>query len=560
MRTSSNTTALEQALHWMRAGRADLALPVLRELHRAQPDELPVLHALASALQRSGDADAAVQLYEAAIRAHPGDAAVLTAAGRAHLIAGRPDGALQRLRRALELDATRVDANVLLARLLRERGEPATAFAQIARWADAPRAHPELLWELAQSARDDARFEMARRACARLLERQPTHPGAQLALASVDIALGRFDDARERLRMLLRQDPTHAGAWAEWSSLNGDKLQPDELEQVTALAKTPGGAHRAAVLEDILARHHDRTGDHACAAVHVARANAANARHRRQTAPDYDPGLHAAEVDALIDAFSPRLIAEHRDSGVPDPRPVFVTGLPRSGTTLVEQRLALHPQALGLGELDLALHALREVLARTRGRFDTLTATDVRAAAERHLQALAERVSRTDAARSSRRWIDKQPDNYLQLGWLAIAFPRATLIHVTRDLRDVAASCWTTQFAHVAWSFDLDHIAHRIEQHQRLLAHWRRVLGARLVELRYEMLASDPDGCTRTLWRAAGLSDAVDAAPASSGHVLSASRVQVRAPIGTGSIGRWRRYADALKPILPRLEALSDRA
>jgi hypothetical protein len=172
---------------------------------------------------------------------------------------------------------------------------------------------------------------------------------------------------------------------------------------------------------------------------------------------------------------------------------------------------------------------------------------------------LDQRLQRIANHPTADRIVDKMPDNYLLAGWLRIAFPNAAIIHCLRDPRDVALSCWMTQFADVQWGLDLNHIAHRIEQHRRLLHHWRSTIGDHLTEIRYERLVADPEAELRRALAAIGLDWHADvlAHADRKGFVASASRQQVREPIHARNIARWRNYEHALQPILPRLDAIA---
>ena len=185
-------------------------------------------------------------------------------------------------------------------------------------------------------------------------------------------------------------------------------------------------------------------------------------RRTRFRQPD-DRGLHAG------------VFARVRGFGLESEVPVFVVGLPRSGTTLVEQILASHSQVLGAGEIQLAAETMAALGREEADRIDGLRQMDRPTAcrlAAWHLGRL--RASNLAAARI----VNKMPDNYLYLGLLASLFPRAKFIHCRRDLRDVAVSCWITHFQEVRWANDQRHIASRFQQYQRMMEHWRKVLPA----------------------------------------------------------------------------------
>jgi hypothetical protein len=231
-------------------------------------------------------------------------------------------------------------------------------------------------------------------------------------------------------------------------------------------------------------------------------------------------------------------------------------GLPRSGTTLLEQVLASHSQVFGAGEQRLARQAfesLPEMLNPAGTPTECLPRLDlatVRRLAQRHLDRLGALNARAP------RVVDKMPDNYLYLGLLAVLFPRARLIHCRRDLRDVAVSCWMTNFRSIRWACDPEHIARRFEDYRRLMGHWRRVLPVPLLDVGYEETVADLEGVARRVvawcgleWEPACLSFHTTARP-----VRTASLSQVRQPIYTRSVQRWKHYERELAPLFMRLD------
>jgi hypothetical protein len=281
----------------------------------------------------------------------------------------------------------------------------------------------------------------------------------------------------------------------------------------------------------------------------------AKRRHR-----EYDPAQHEQFVGNLLAAFGAEFFAGAAGGGWDSRRPVFVFGLPRSGTTLVEQVLASHSRVHGAGELPLA-----------RRSFEAMPAAAVRneppLACVPHLGAEARRrlaeqhlgwLHAHDGGRAER-VVDKMPDNYLYLGLLAALFPGAVFVHCRRDLRDIAVSCWMTHFRSIRWANDPAHIAARFAQYRRAMDHWRKVLPVRLVEVDYEETVSDLEGVARRLIGACGL----EWEPAcldfhrTRRPVRTASLTQVRQPIYKRSAGRWKNYERELADLfdlLPRDE------
>jgi hypothetical protein len=270
----------------------------------------------------------------------------------------------------------------------------------------------------------------------------------------------------------------------------------------------------------------------------------------------YDPAEHENLVDALLAAFTPGLFERTAGAGLDSRRPVFVFGLPRSGTTLVEQVLAGHSKVRGAGELRLARQTFERVpnalgvSGLPRECVADLTGPVVRSLAEGHLDELTRPDGGTFA-----RVVDKMPDNYLYLGLLAVLFPRATFIHCRRDLRDVAVSCWMTDFRSIHWANSFDHIASRFRQYRRLADHWARVVPVPVLTVDYEDTVSDLEGVARRLTAACGL----EFEPACldfhtvARPVRTASVAQVRQPIYKRSVARWKNYEAELGELFAML-------
>lgn len=254
-------------------------------------------------------------------------------------------------------------------------------------------------------------------------------------------------------------------------------------------------------------------------------------------------------MDRVRAAFDADFCARLRDAGSESERPVFIFGLPRSGTTLVEQVLASHSQVHGAGELRLgrdhfeALGGGKEEQALAT--VATLDAETIRRLAQTHLEHL--RALDGTAVRI----VDKMPDNYLYLGVLAALFPRATFIHCRRDVRDVAVSCWMTQFRSISWANHPDHIAARFRDYGRLMQHWQGVLPVPLLEVRYEDMVADLEGQARRLIEACGLvwESACMHFHRTQRPVRTASVSQVRQPLYSRSVARWKHYTEPAGPL-----------
>ncbi len=503
-------------------GRLAEARACYAEAFRLRPDAAQTCCNMGQALQQEGKPAEAVAWYEQAVRLAP-DAAHF----RYHL--GTAFEEMGDLARAAE----HYEAAVRL--------DPQDA-----------RSHNALGWVRHDSERTAEALHHYQTA----LRLRPGLVGALCNLGLLHLEEGDFAAAEEAYREALRQRPRHAAAYVRLAALLRDRLPAADEAAMRRLLDDPqvGPAGREH-LHFGLAYVCDARKNYAEAAEHLRQANAFALLEQRRRGRTYDPAAHASFVAGLRAAFTPAFFEQVRGLGLDTPRPVFVVGLPRSGTTLTEQILAAHPQVFGAGEQHfgrLDFEVLAAPPATDADRFAALGHLDrtaVEQIARRHL-------SRLDALDpTALRVVDKMPDNYLYLGLLAALFPRATFIHCRRDLRDVALSCWMTGFRNVPWTNDLDHIALRFQEYHHLMEHWRGVLPVPLLEVDYEEMVSDLEGVARRLvdWCGLEWDPACLAFHQGRRRVRTASLLQVRQPVYRHAVGRWKNYASALGDWFARL-------
>jgi hypothetical protein len=380
---------------------------------------------------------------------------------------------------------------------------------------------------------------------------------AHSALGSALAEAGDLAGAEGSFRGALRQNTRFAFAHLKLAELLDGRLPDDDLAAQRRLLENGdlNDAQRL-LLHFASARVCDARGDYAAAAAHLERGHALELSERRKLGQEYDPDEFRSLVDRMISVSWPECFERARDFGLAgfgaeSELPVFVVGLPRSGTTLIEQILASHSQVFGAGEIKLVDSTVAALAsgADFLDGFRDIDRDTAQQLASRHLKSLR------DLDRSALRIVDKMPENYFYLGLLAALFPRARLIHCRRDLRDVAVSCWMTHFQEICWASDQYHIASRFHDYLRLMAHWRRDLPLPLLEVDYEETVADLEGVARKIvawcgleWEPACLDFHRAKRP-----VSTASLVQVRQPIFRSSVGRWKRYEQILAPLFDQL-------
>ena len=302
----------------------------------------------------------------------------------------------------------------------------------------------------------------------------------------------------------------------------------------------------------------DARGDFVRAADCLRQANALTLEVTRERR-EYSSLEHQQFVDRILNVFDRGYFHRVLGAGDESRRPVFVFGLPRSGTTLVEQVLASHPNVHGAGELRL-VRKIFETMPGLLGLKDWpidcvphLQAKSIQSLAGRHLDRLRAIDDRAE------RIVDKMPDNYMYVGFLATLFPQAVFIHCRHNLRDVAVSCWMTDFHSVRWANDLQHLVNRFGQYRRLMEHWNSTLPATVHHVDYEETVEDLETVARRLVSACGLSwdPACLEYHRLARPVRTASLTQVRQPVYKKSVARWKNYEHELGDLFAKLPSES---
>ena len=407
-------------------------------------------------------------------------------------------------------------------------------------------------WTALGLARQDAgQSEGALAAQLRALALDPGHAEAHNSIGTLHMEGGAFAEAEAAFRAALRSDPRFSPAFVNLVQTRrigaGDA---DLVARIQALAEHGGLAEDAAAdLHFALAKAREDLGDYERAFAHYREGNR---RRRRQVR--YEREAAGERAAAFAGAFDAGLFARLAGGGDPSPRPVFIVGMPRSGTSLVEQILASHPDCFGAGELPQLGVLARSLPARTGGGRGYPACVGKLGDAECAALGRAYLAALPAEAGSTARVTDKMPHNYLHLGLAAAILPRARMIWCRRAAMDVCFSIYAQQFTHrdaYPYASDLEDIASEYLACERLMAHWTRTLPLPIHQVRYEHLVDDQEGVTAELLAFCGLP--FDARclrfHETERRVRTASNWQVRQPLYRASLARWRRFEDQLAPL-----------
>jgi len=542
-----------------RAGDKDGALAAARGACEAVPESARVHYALGEACVALGDDAGAVRAFVEVLKRAPGWADAWVNLGLARYRQGVIEAAKMAMREALRVSPGHAAAAGNLGALMRISGEAQAGEALLRETlAQAPEdygARLNLVGDLLQ--REDGAEALAVLDAAPGLPREPTALRQwHLTRALVFLSLGRPGEVRAALAAFLDVGPIPPALaplfhWrrvllAQMEGNAAAALAAAEAMGATLAAMGPDAVpeHRIMAHYD-LARFWSGLGDREAAFKHWS----AGHDLLRVMQPFSRAGFEGF-IDASIAAFSAERFAGARATNRDDV-PVFIVGMPRSGTTLCEQILAAHAEVHGAGERVALGQAVRE-LGQTPERIAALDGAALDAAGAKYLAELHA------LAPDQNRIVDKMPGNELYLGLVGLMLPGAKIIHCVRDPRDIGFSIWTFRFhGEHPYAHDLADLGWTMGQRARLMAHWKSVLPNPILTVALEDWVRDFDG---TLGRVlAHLELPPDAGCARfyqvARDVRTVSRAQVRQPVNAKGLGRWRPYAAQLAPLIAELEA-----
>jgi tetratricopeptide (TPR) repeat protein len=510
---------------------------------RASARDAQALHARAREATERREFAVAREYFQDLVNRDPRDAVARHGLGTALAQLGQYREAEQELRRAIGLRPGFPEALLNLAGVLQSTGRYKESEDPLRRALKARPAYLDARVSLGMSLMRLGRTREARESYEKGLRAAPRNTQALIGLGHVEALEGRFAEAEAAYRHAQEMEPASPGAHAALVWLRrmtpADAAWLKRAEEIAAAGIAPIDE---ASLRFAIGKYCDDVGDFARAFRNYQRAN----ELQKPRATPYDRSAHESYVSDLINAYPPEVVSRPLQGASPSARPVLVTGMPRSGTSLVEQIIASHPAAHGAGELDLWTVAVaRHETALRQGQLDSALGKRL---AESYLRGLDEE------SKHALRVVDKAPINADYLGIIHRVFPKARLIYMRRDPIDTCLSCYFQQFSPgMNFAMDLADLAHYYRQHNRLVAHWRAALPpGTLLEVPYAQLVTEQEKWTRRILEFVGLTwdDRCLEFHQTKRLVTTASVWQVRQKLYGSSVERWRNYQKFIGPLL----------
>ena len=538
-------------------GELEAARKMCRALVQKHPGNDKVRYAHAMICQQAGDIDAAIEAYRMTVKISPSHLQALANLGGLLVSSQQFDEAVEPLMRALKLDPNSAPARYNLAQAYHGQNKLPAALheAKVARELDDNVADVHsFIGTLAKKMRF---YDEASAAFERFNQLKPKEKEPWLQRATTLQFAGDFKHAEEVLKEGLKHHPGDA----EFHMLLSVAKRPAEQEAVSissmrsALDEGKFKEREQVGFLYALGRLYERAGDFEKAIDSFHQAN-----RRKKVLEPYDNTAPERQTERIISVFTPEFFSRRADFGNDSKKPVFIVGMPRSGTTLLERLLATHPDVAGVGELgDFSVQCRREGFGPAP---EWLRPDEIAELSQNDISGLAANfLSRLEPlAPGVKRAVDSTPGNFFQAGLIKLTFPNACIIHATRNPIDSALSIYCQDFekGNIPYANDLSDIVVLFRCRQQLLRHFKDELGFTIHNARYEDIVADAPGQIAPLLTAMDL-DPAEASfdnTASQDAIQSASVWQARQPVYKTSVEKWRNYEKHIGPLIDGLADL----
>ncbi len=557
----------------VRKHQLGIAIPMLTQLTERDPSSFLALHWLSVALRRTKKLNEALVLAEKAVALNPQEPQALFQLGMCHKELENWRPAETNLRNAAKISPQVSSIHYHLGQVLEQLGGSSDALIAYRRSVALNPSHSDALYGIGQILAHDLDYRSAEEHASRMLEIDPDSVPGHSLMATANVGLNKPTEATDNVKRLLelaRNQPEVLTHCATILQAIGQPIEAEELfrrsiefeprqgfgyyalvrtrkvvgsdcQLVSGMETVAGDPtlarrHRG-YIEYALGKAYGDLGDYQTAMSHYDEANRVTRKQKLGQA-EFDIEVYRQGVDFAIRNLDGNFMARCRNAGSPDELPVFVVGMMRSGTTLVEQILSSHPEIGGAGEQRFWSENRGELFRQLQGGVhneDPLSAIT-----KDYLEILK------GIAPGKSRVVDKLPENYAHVGLIHAALPNARIIHIRRHPIDTCLSIWTTpNSTRVPWTNDKQDIVFVYKEYRRLMEHWRETVGGdRLLEIDYEALVTEQERVSRQMIDFCGLTwdDRCLRPEENKRAVATPSDWQVRQPIYQTAIERWRPY------------------
>ena len=542
--------ALRRAASAFQSGRLQECEVICRRVLAVDPGDATANLIIGVLAFGSGHNEDAIGFFKASIARNDKNSDAHANLGAALARAGKPLEAKACLETAIQINPSALDAYLNLANVETSLGFTERAAPLFAKALELKGDNFEMLLRYANALMQNGEAEKAAAQYSRALEIKPGDSAATSGLGIALLNMGELDEAKKLIRSVVEaegfiSDATLSLVWL-------DELSESDIERIVDMrTQFEEGDKRQASFDFALSEIEHKRGDYAAAARYLRSANASE-----RARLSYDASKKEREFENIISVFDADFFARRPDFGCQDETPIFVVGMPRSGTSLTEQILSSHPDVYGAGELK-ALGLLKyqnpdygspdASLANFARTMDKRTSAEVG-------QIYVDRLRQIDS--KARFVVDKMPSNFILIGLIRLILPKAKIIHCLRDPRETCLSNYRTNFANesLGYTFDLDELIHYYGLYRKLMDHWYSLFGAEIIEVDHAKLVQDSESEIRKLLAACDLEFAPQCLEfhKTKRSVQTASVTQVRQPIYDPTKRGWRKYAE----YLPELHAL----
>ncbi len=546
-----STKQFQQALQLHQRGNIAAAREIYLQLQATDPGNPEVLHYLGLTEYQSGNLEKAIELIGGAIQLSQKEPNYYSNLAMCYADKGQNEEAEKNYRAALKFDSRLIPALIGLGSLLGKQGKFKESEQYLSSVAKKQPNHVTANVNYALTLQKLGKHQQALIYAKKAVKIDPNNAVSQNNLGTIYQDLGEFSEAQKCFRKALSLNP---GFGKAFYNLSHTKKFSEDDEDMQLVTQSEQFANSANVDTNNRISFHFGLGKIFDDLKLWDRAFRQFKLGNSLVNVAYDPNYIKANHDNIARHFNQQWMVEHNELGNRDVSPIFIVGMPRSGTTLLEQILTSHADVYSIGESQ-AIPDLTNVMSsivKSEEPYpycaDKLDNNSVTELVNRYLEIARE----SEFYKPEKRSVDKMTTNYMHLGFIVTLFPNAKIIHCTRDALDVCLSCYFQDFTdRPGFAYRQENIGHFYNEYERIIRHWQETLSDHIVDISYEDIINDTESTIRTMLGFCDLpwDDNCLAFYESSRQIATASKWQVKQPIYKRSLNRWKNYESHLTPL-----------